>query len=310
MIVDEQKRILGVWDLGYASTKLGFLIIFLEELLQESELNNHKVDLAFVKGSGDMDLQFFSSLAAFLPVLGSVFFFDSNSQFQSWHDFSNRMYKVWPPTRNYEQCSYLGSLLTVQDQYTNSKCLIPLRAGGDIAKYSRLFLNDVLGDELLPVVLHLKNNPLDPQSNANEESWSSLFEYARNNKLPVKFILVGDDEFHSSYSGYENVIRARNFSDSLSFYLSVIQYSFIFMGMSSGFCNMALLSNMPYLIWKHPDHHPEEMEREMHGGSFLFANDEQKFFREKDTDDRLIEEFRMLYSRLDHRVWRKAFNDA
>ncbi len=81
--------------------------------------------------------------------------------------------------------------------------------------------------------------------------------------------------------------------------MALIELSSAFMGMSSGPCNMAILSDKPYLIWKHPEHHKEEMGREFQGHKqFVFANEHQKFIKGWDTLENLQREFSKLFRQL------------
>ena len=156
----------------------------------------------------------------------------------------------------------------------------------------------------LPVVVHLKNNNIDTKSNANVDGWLSFFNTCHHERLPVHFILIGNDPHDPRYQQCSNVSLPQTDRGGLLFDLSMIQVCFMFMGMASGPCNMALFSGVPYLIWKHPDHHTQEMDREFQGHSqFIFANEYQKFMREWDTADSLIREFKTLYARLNKQQW-------
>jgi len=292
-----QQRIIGVWDLNKAPSKLGFLLLFMEELLIMSTANEKKVDLVFINNN-DIDYQMFSALASFLPCIGSLLFFESKLEFNAFRTSTRCDYDIWPLESEYAQSSYEGSTLTIQKIFKESSVLIPLQASFYIKDKVKRFLQETLNDSM-PIAVHLKYNATDTQSNANKVSWSTFFHSCEQEKLSVKFILIGDDYLDPVFRERNNVIVARDFSDSLSFYLGIIQYSSLFMGMSSGFCNMALFSGKPYLIWKHKDHHPEEMEREFQGQpQFPFAGKHQRFIRDTDSEERIISEFNLLYNQL------------
>lgn len=304
-MTDRDRKILGVWDAKKAPLKLGFLIIFLQELHQISETKRKSIDLAFLGDNDNMDYIFLGTISSFLPKLGSLLFLGSGEELDEYFRYREIDYELWPPAYLYDRCSYVGSTLTVQELYKDSSKLFPLKINNKIRKFTIDTLGNILKKEV-PIVVHLKNNPLEPESNARLDNWLELFAYCNKNCLPVKFILVGDDVVDSRYIQYENVALAKHYHGSLALYIGLIQHAFMFMGMASGFCNVALFSNVPYLIWKHPNHHAKEMEREFQGHSqFMFAMENQRFMRSWDTSENIIEEFQSLYRRLDQRAWIK-----
>ena len=96
-----------------------------------------------------------------------------------------------------------------------------------------------------------------------------------------------------------NVVVLENYTQDFSDHVDVMAHTEAFMGMSSGPCNMAILSDKPYLIWKHPGHHEKEMEIELHGHKqYVFANSYQRFMQDWDTPKNIQCEFSNLFNQL------------
>ena len=149
------------------------------------------------------------------------------------------------------------------------------------------------------VSVHLKNNHLDTRSNADPQAWARFFKYCETKFPLVKFVLIGNDLISSDILQRSNVVATSMHEGNLILDFAIISNSFLFMGMSSGPCNFAIMSNKPYLIWKHPGHHTKEMEIEFSGHQqFLFAKQTQKFFIDWDTQQNLSNQFNIMYSKL------------
>jgi len=304
------KKILGVWDMTKAAPRLGSLIIFLEELLLFRDITkSEKIDIAFIKESNQVDKTKFDhslldTVTSFLPNLGAIFFFDSQNSYNEFLSCKEQTYDIWPPCYySLDETSYADSMISIQKKFREIGKLILLSISEDRKQYVLNWLQKAVPKKL-PVVVHLKNNNIGTKSNANVDEWLSFFNTCHHEQLPVHFILIGNDPYGPRYQQCPNVSLAQADQGGLLFDLSMIQACFMFMGMASGPCNMALFSGVPYLIWKHPDHHVQEMDREFQGHSqFLFANEYQKFMREWDSADSLIREFKALYARLNKQQW-------
>ena len=91
--------------------------------------------------------------------------------------------------------------------------------------------------------------------------WVSFLEKAVL-KFDVKFLLIGNEPLPEKIHKLPNVIISQSQGNSLINDLALIQASFAFMGSSSGPNRMAFCSSVPYLIYKHPDHHVDEMKKD------------------------------------------------
>ena len=161
----------------------------------------------------------------------------------------------------------------------------------------------------MPVVVHLKNNPREQGcSNANFDAWFTFFERCVL-RYDVKFILVGNETTDQRILGLPNVLVAQGVEGNLSRELALIQTALAFMGMASGPCNMAVFSDVPYVIFKNPDHHVRETALELgQADRFPFAVGFQKLLREFETADRLMSEFRLLYTSSSRQDWERRLD--
>jgi hypothetical protein len=114
---------------------------------------------------------------------------------------------------------------------------------------------------------------------AQINEWCNFFKL----KKDQKFLLLGDDPYPSEILHLENIETAKDFDLDLNQQLSVIGVSKAFCGSASGFAAAAVLSSVPFLIFKHPDHHPWEDINP----KFLEAN--QKQVRQIDTLENILQ---------------------
>lgn len=322
---ENKKQGLGVWDISKKSIGLGTLLILLEEL-QIQSINNaiECFDLCFVGNpkdfgilegirnykpmdlidKGDLKSSFLLSALFNIKGLENIFWAESILKLKK---YAEAHYLVtWPEFqgdklkhRNYE------SMLAVQSFYDSNKAIPYLSCKYKPLLWAVDFIENNLKGHL-PVVVHLKNNPFaKSESNANFDIWSEFFEICYG-EYDVKFILIGNEEIPDKICQFENVILSKDYDGNLSRDLALIQIAFIFMGMSSGPCNMAIFNDVPYVIFKNPDHHAEEMKKELgEHDRFLFAKPFQTILRQFETRDLLVSNFENIYSNLDKNAWKK-----
>ncbi|SDT94556.1 hypothetical protein SAMN05444156_0963 [Verrucomicrobium sp. GAS474] len=128
------------------------------------------------------------------------------------------------------------------------------------------------------IAVHLKNSFQDPLSNADFHAWGAFFQ--RYVGHPFLFVLVGNESLPVSFSTLSNVVVLAEYGLNLGRDLAVIRAADAFLGMATGPCNMALCGSKPYLIFKNPHHHVEEMLREYkHFNRPPFASPHQNMYR-------------------------------
>ena len=268
------------WDCAKADTRLGNLLIFMKEI----DVLAHQKGVEMVKlrviGASDTQKRWMEVLFPCAATRCKVSWPAAVTTPDPGYDDAS---DVWPYNHDLPTSSWAGSTRWLQKAHMHG-----------------LDWPDFLNPYALPancqhiawsqaIAVHLKNVPGDVQSAANFEAWKSLFETAAKNSPEVTFLLIGDDAILHDLLDMENVVKAGR---SLPDYFAVLAHAAAFFGMSSGFCNYAILARKPYRIWKHEGHHSEEMKHELTTDrGFSFAGNNQKFIIGADDEASLIEEF-------------------
>lgn len=163
----------------------------------------------------------------------------------------------------------------------------------------------------LPVVVHLKNNPSQANcSNARFKEWEKFIRM-RIDTDDIKFILIGNEEVDKRIAELPNVIVTKYLGTTLAQELALVETAYAFMGMSSGPCNAAICSNIPYVIYKNPGHHTEAMDLELGDKEcFNFASPHQKLLRIFETSDNLSANFNNILSNCSREAWNSRVSFA
>ena len=145
-------------------------------------------------------------------------------------------------------------------------------------------LRQTLCQDSALIVLHLKNQaPPNHESNANQHVWlEALSRYATHEH--VRFVLIGNDYVLPAIQQLPSVLALPQHRVSLATQLALVETANGFMGMTSGPCNAAILSSRPYVLFKHPTHHAEQMATDLGDANrFSFARDNQHVLRERES---------------------------
>lgn len=269
---------------------VGKFLIFQQELLQLREvLDVENVDLYVCNSRGGTSREIITIISRLNPYLGNLNFVNRQEEV----NVSATDYR-WPGNTDYASCSYSESYQTVQKYWEKTHKIVQMKTPETVKQLAQIWMDRHVADAKM-ITIHLKNNALDLQSNANQQSWLDFFLYSEKETPDVKFVIIGLDKVDDVICSLHNVISVQNHGGNLELDLALVDMSTAFMGMASGPCNRAILSDKPYLIWKHPGHHQEAMERELvNPKGFGFANRNQKFMVEWDTFKNLQHEFAQL----------------
>jgi len=292
------KNICAIWDIQKAGSGLGSLLLFQEELLLYCAiLKLDGVDFFFYLGSKKVSLSYLASLAQLNPYLHSLHIIENQQDIV--HAKMDRQAFVWPSSDIEKDFSYNESTLHIQQLWQETEELVALESPLSVKAQTTTWIKTHVPSGCYPVAVHLKNNRENKQSNANQAEWLRFFLDDSLKALPVMFVLIGDDCYDEAFNYCPNCVITQNHGGSLELDLSLIQSSLFFMGMSSGPCNIAILSELPYLIWKHPDHHATEMGKELNNEErFVFSNEKQKMIRDYDCYENLINQFNWLFDKI------------
>ncbi len=141
------------------------------------------------------------------------------------------------------------------------------------------------------VCIHLRNVPpyVAEESNADGPTWDEFFTTHAQPGL-LDFLLLGNDLLPVGLALRPGLYRAADLDWDLATQLALIGCADGFLGMASGLCTAANLSDTPHVIFKHPAHHLAEMSRELGSSDrFPFAGPRQRLWRRTVTPEALRE---------------------
>jgi len=320
-----EKKILGIWNIDVSPLTLGGLILFIEELQIQQII--HKIDSVELcilgkdiqtarsypvshfgnipsELAGNCDANIIKQVST-IPIIrdfsniSRCYLVSSYKEFQRVFNKKHNSYILWPDIKAKKNDDYKYSNTQYTQQFFLDNGYIPYpKCKGDSLNWAKQFLNKNVLPAVM-VVIHLKNNQNAKNcSNADFDAWYGFFKHYTE-KTDTKFILIGNEPIDSRILTLPNVIVTRNYESTLSRDLALISQAAIFMGMSSGPCNIAVLSEIPFIIYKNPDHDVEEMKLELGKNiRFPFSTGSQKFLRIFETVENLIQEFDETYSGL------------
>lgn len=314
------RRIIGLWDLDVAPINLGGMLVLVEELLiQRSISQAGGVDVCIVGGEpkyvwrdtgsrclaslrlidSDASNDFAVLAAACLDGVENCYWSETVADVEEFALLGSERYILWPRgvRRGSTQYSY-GSTRVVQAFYRKYGFIPFLSVRPCHLAWAREFIASRVSPSLA-VAVHLKNDPhVKGCSNADVSAWRDFFS-ACWQRFDVKFILIGADPIDPGIAVMPNVLVSRDLGSNLPGDLALIQESLFFMGMASGPCALAVFCGVPYVIYKNPDHHAQEMALELGASDrFPFATAFQRIVRVFETCDDLMAEFTTLYNHL------------
>lgn len=323
----EKKRILGIWDFKALPWSVGDPLVFIETLsVLKIKHDAEEIDICVVydrenpggnrfninltsENAQDYILEFLP-LFSTCPYLGSIYQFNSRTEFYCFlKSYSNR-YDIFPPLGQHlgETYNFHGGapLFEIQEFYAAHGYIPHLRIGDRDRSWAQWFYLNHVPETAVPVTLSLKLTSHSPERNADPEVWLSFVDRCKMEFPEVVFVLVGlRGEVFDGLRNRSNVIIAKDFGTSIVEDLALIRTSLLYIGTTSGVCTIAQFSDLPYLIFQMPVY-PLLKYGLKSGENFPFATDRQKMFSTETlvTPGLLFGEFEQLYSKLDRKEWR------
>jgi hypothetical protein len=126
--------------------------------------------------------------------------------------------------------------------------------------------------------------------------WQAFFD-KYSEEAVCNFLLIGDDALPVGLTLGRGVTRAVDLGIELATQLTLTSIADGFMGMASGLCAAANLSEVPHVIFKHPAHHSAAMASELGSAvSFPFAGPRQQLWRREVDAVSLDAAFDLIFS--------------
>lgn len=308
---------LGIWDISRGGLSLGGLLIFVAEL--SATFKGESFDLCLLDPSSSIrdlcDSPTPNSIGQIRigghPTLNAIALLQNVDRIlysTSIDELRNiKNVSTWPNLANLDQHRQI-STLQLQELFKSGIPIPPLRFIDAQRRKNKEFLKENLRARL-PIVVHLKNSTQDPLSNAKQDIWCAFFSEMLSRE-EFYFLLIGNEEISANILELPNTLSTSNHHLSLCDELSLIELAYAFMGMAAGPCQMAIFGSNPYRIYKHPDHHKEEMNEELGDKNFLpFARANQKIIRQFETTQGLIEGLNEIDCKTEAINWRDRFCD-
>ena len=287
---------------------LGSSIIFAQELLIQKHIKKLvNIDICVIdKTVGSQKKVLLGNELKkkyqFANVISQFEGFGNCFRAQSLHEIKSVIekndYYAWPQMDIIEGARFsYETTIRVQDYYKKLGFFPALKLKKNYIIWVKKFFRTV-SERSLPVVVHLKNKTgAEGLSNANMNVWYDFFRNCEQIEN-IKFILIGNEVISNKISKLKNVVISKKYGSNIFRDLALIEASFCFLGMSSGPCNMAIFSDVPYVIFKNPAHHKKEMKQELKGeNKFIFSREDQKFFLAYETVNILSNELRKLINK-------------
>jgi hypothetical protein len=260
-------KVVGHWNLAVEKPSLGGLLLLRQELEQFAELAGvSRIELTFTGAGATFDV----------PALARMAF---TSRYQVNFTSDEAPGQSWPPATamtsphfSYQFFDRIGVLASALGHP-------PALQWAPDTLEAAAAIRRLCAGKL--VALHMKNVPgqTEADSNAVFRYWKE-FLAARAASGPIEFLALGGDAIPDEILGIAGVRSAQREAIPLQVQLALVSLSDGFIGMASGVCAAAVLSDVPYVLFKHPSHHVGEMERELGiGDRFPFARPRQLVWR-------------------------------
>lgn len=301
-VYNSKPSLNAIWDARRLPLLVGYQLLFAEQLLIQQKLYDVRAVHVYVRGASFKQKPLFSHFShitncTFIESLGEV------------QKGKSEASVFWNPFSSKEKAENLPDTTLYIQRFYKEKGYIPhLAMKKELVDWAKKFYKTKIKNKL-PVVVHLKRNAKNgEQSNADLTQWYNFFKRSLQFS-DIKYILIGNEAVSEDIESLPNVLFAQKHGSNLAKDLALIQTAYFFMGMASGPCNMAILSDVPYVIFKDPKHHTEEMKRELgNKDHFVFAEKNQNFIRKHHTTVMLMDYFIELRRDVTKKQWRDRVN--
>tara|TARA_B100001175_G_scaffold316162_1_gene329375 strand:+ start:229 stop:1050 length:822 start_codon:yes stop_codon:yes gene_type:complete len=138
----------------------------------------------------------------------------------------------------------------------------------------------------IKVAVHLKLDKKNRLGNARTNVWFNFFrklEYSN-----TKFIMIGKDDYPRKFYNLKN-LHIVSSQESLLRMLIISKKSDFFLGSASGISAINMLNKKPYIIFKHPNHHPKIFKKELNNKKkLLFQTKNQLIINNFENEKTLL----------------------
>ena len=149
---------------------------------------------------------------------------------------------------------------------------------------SKLKLN--LNKKINKVAVHLKIDMKNKLGNAKLKVWFNFFKKLENTN--TKFIMIGKYHYPKKFYNLNNLYIVSH-KECLLKMLIISKNCDFFLGSATGLSTINLLNSKPYIIFKHPNHHPKIFKKELNNKKkLLFQTKNQLIINEFENENTLM----------------------
>lgn len=249
------------------------------------------------------------------PELGSVMLFWLRTDLEEFIDRLPNDIVPWPPAGYYASGQYVYYLVwneLLHECFHRCGRVPELHAPAGPAKWAAAFVEQHAGGRHA-VSVQLRLNLQNPARNSDFDAWLGFFEACSARCDPYVFIIVGrETEVDPRLAACPNVVLAKTFYTSLDQDLALIEACAGHMGAASGPSTMAFFNRKPYVLfgWRTTDHRYRDLEVDAGLRRFYFGSSAQRLLPERETAERIDEEFQLLRAAIEVTALRTSSTDA
>lgn len=291
---------LGILDLN-AKIKLGDLLLFIENIkIKKMTQKVTEIDIFILKDNktiskGNNDFSTYISIIHNYLSPRIVGIFEEESKLKEYISINLNSYRFcYPHFKDYSHGNHpFDNTALAREHNSKGKNLPYLSARKESLRWAEHFIHEHCKDSIV-ITVHLKNR-LGQQSNAQMEQWFQFFKYCQKNQPIVKFVIIGNDILPKKIKYLSNIIVSKDYGNTIVQDLLLIESSKAYFGMCSGPFQIALFNQKPYLVFKNPSHHVQEMIEEIgFGNRYPFSQPNQNILREFETAQKITNGFNHL----------------
>lgn len=136
------------------------------------------------------------------------------------------------------------------------------------------------------VAVHLKLDKKNRLGNAKTKVWFNFFRKLEHSN--TKFIMIGKDDYPKKFYNLKNLYIVSS-KESLLRMLIISKNSKFFLGNATGISAINILNDKPYIIFKHPNHHPKIFKKELNNkNKLLFQTKNQLIINDFENEKTLL----------------------
>ena len=256
-----------------------------------------------------------------IPRVGSVFYFNSDTEFERFFKDNYHRYYCWPQYGKYHSWPSrikhrfistwlitMPSRVTLIREFLEREGYIPyLSCPPEITDWAMDFVERDVSPSL-PVVVHIRNSTFDTARNSNLDAWSGFFQHQLKDPR-FKFIIIGHEQgIIPQFREFPNVLFSKDFDTTLEQDLSLMQVSHLCLLHASGPAAFPEFTGVPFVKFVYARLRRTFNEWQIMGladeASIGCENEFQRLISEPETTELLVSEFSRLVEDLDRAGWR------